>query len=124
MDVCLRGHEKLFFLHGLVVMPDHVHLVLVPTYDEDGQVSIPEVMQTVKGASAHLINKALGRKGRVWQEESFDRALRREEAIDIKVEYIINNPVRAGLVKSPSAYRWLWTKAMNGGTGVPARATV
>jgi REP element-mobilizing transposase RayT len=89
-------------------MPDHVHLVLAPKYDADGPVSIADIMQVIKGASAHRINKALGRRGKVWEEESFDRALRREESIGDKVDYIIGNPVGAGLVKNPLEYRWLW----------------
>jgi REP element-mobilizing transposase RayT len=46
-------------------MPDHAHLVLAPQSDASGPVSIPEIMHGIKGASAHRINKALGRKGKV-----------------------------------------------------------
>jgi putative transposase len=53
-------------------------------------------MQAIKGASAHRINRALRRKGKVWEEESFDRALRRDESIVDKVEYILGNPVGGG----------------------------
>jgi len=44
----------------------------------------------------------------VWQEESFDRILRKEESIDAAVIYMLGNPVRAGLVRSPSDYKWFW----------------
>jgi REP element-mobilizing transposase RayT len=98
----------MFRLYGLVVMPDHVHLLLAPLADPAGPVSIPEIMQAIKGASAHRINRALGRKGKVWEEESFDRALRRQESILEKLEYIIGNRVGAGLVSDPLEYRWLW----------------
>jgi putative transposase len=97
-----------FRLYAVVVMPDHVHLVLAPQYDANGPVSIAEIMHAIKGASAHRINKALGRNGKVWEEESFDRALRREESIGDKVDYILGNPVGAGLVRNPLEYRWLW----------------
>jgi REP-associated tyrosine transposase len=89
-------------------MPDHVHLVLTPKYDVNGPVSLAEIMQAIKGASAHRINNALGRKGKVWEEESFDRALRREESIGDEVDYILGNPVGSGLAESPLEYRWLW----------------
>src|SRR5204863_3674560 len=46
--------------------------------------------------------------GQIWQHESFDHVLRREESIEAKVQYICENPVRAGLVKHPHEYRWLW----------------
>jgi len=104
----MAGHEKKFHLYGLVVMPDHVHLLLAPLADAQGPISIAEIMQVIKGASAHRINRALGRNGRVWEEESFDRALRREESIVDKVEYMLGNPVGAGLVQNPLEYRWMW----------------
>ena len=61
-------------------------------------------MQAIKGASAHGINKLLNRRGKVWQEESFDRALRKEEQFEEKVYYMLENPVRAGLVSNPLDY--------------------
>ncbi len=108
VETCLTGNDKKFHLYGLVVMPDHVHLVLIPLSDERGPISIAEIMQAIKGASAHRINHALGRKGKVWEQESFDRALRREESIIDKVEYILGNPVGAGLASNPLDYRWIW----------------
>jgi putative transposase len=108
IETCLAGNGKKFRLYGVVVMPEHVHLVLAPLVDADGPVSISEIMQAIKSTSAHRINRVLGRKGRVWEEESFDRALRREESIVDKVEYILGNPVGAGLVSNPLEYRWSW----------------
>jgi len=91
-------------------MPDHVHLAFTPMPNERGDAPIHAIMQTIKSASAHRINKYLGRKGRVWQDESFDRAARSVENLRGKVEYMVGNPVRAGLVSNPSDYRWLWTE--------------
>jgi REP element-mobilizing transposase RayT len=89
-------------------MPDHVHLIFTPLYDGDSFYSIAEIMQGIKGASAHKINRLLNRSGQVWQRESFDRVLRREESVHAKVEYMVQNPVRAGLVKTAAEYVWLW----------------
>jgi putative transposase len=50
------------------------------------------------------------RRGTVWQQESFDRALRREEDVDQKIDYMLENPVRAGLVRNPLDYPWIWRK--------------
>ncbi|MGA7292144.1 MAG: hypothetical protein WBW53_05840 [Terriglobales bacterium] len=69
-----------------------------------------EILQAIKGASAHSLNRALGRSGPVWQEESFDHVLRSEESFAQKVEYIRQNPVRAGLVRRAEEYRWLWVE--------------
>ena len=108
MEVCLFGNGRNFQLHGIVVMPDHVHLVLTPLTDTKGTKSLPEILQALKSTSAHRINQALGRTGKVWQDESFDRALRHEERIQDKVEYMLGNPVGARLVRNPLDYPWLW----------------
>jgi len=110
LETCLRGDGYRFELHALVVMPDHVHLALTPRWDEQVSFSIPEIMQEIKSVSAHRITKETGHVGRVWQEESFDRALRHEEDLTGKIEYMLSNPVRAGLVQEASAYRWAWVE--------------
>jgi hypothetical protein len=65
-------------------------------------------MRLIKGRSAHFLNKLLDRHGPVWQEESFDHVLRSNESLSEKVNYICQNPVRAGLVGRETDYRWLW----------------
>jgi putative transposase len=114
LETCHAGNGKLFHLHAIVVMPDHVHLAISPMSDEDGEVPLPKILQAIKGASAHRINRYLGRRGRVWQDESFDRALRSTANLRGKIEYMLGNPVRAGLVSNPNDYRWLWTESRAG----------
>ncbi|PYX31756.1 MAG: hypothetical protein DMG80_09610 [Acidobacteria bacterium] len=99
--------------------PDHAHLIISPLRRPDGWCwCLPEIMQAIKGASARRINKLLNRKGPVWQQESFDHVLRSEESLDQKIEYLCNNPVRAGLVSSPDRYPWLWRASGDVGTGL------
>jgi putative transposase len=108
LRACLWGNNMRFDLHGVVVMPDHVHLVLTPLYAGNGFYSVAEIMQGIKSASAHQINHLFNREGQIWQHESFDRVLRHEESIRKKVVYVLENPVRAGLVKTVAEYKWLW----------------
>jgi REP element-mobilizing transposase RayT len=116
LDVCVFGNGKRFTLHGVVIMPDHVHLVFTPLFDENGFFSMAEIMQGIKSASAHRINRELGRRGKVWQKESFDHVLRREEKIGDKLDYIFANPVRAGLVGRSEEYPWLWRRVAENGS--------
>ena len=98
-------------LHAVVVMPDHVHLLLTPLRDEDGwPFPLVDILQCLKSATAHRINRLLGISGPVWEEESFDHVLRSDESLKEKCEYIRQNPVKAGLVKNPESYRWLWVE--------------
>jgi len=100
-------------LHTVVVMPDHVHLILTCLRRSDGWIySLPEIMRAVKGASARRINVLLGRKGPVWQEEFFDHVLRSNDSLAEKVDYVCQNPVRAGLVLQENQYSWLWRKKL------------
>ena len=108
LESCLRANGRKYDLYAAVAMPDHVHLICMPLRDEIGLISIPEITRTIKSESAHRINKALGRGGRVWQDESFDHILRGDESLRRKVQYILENPIRAGLITPPDEYRWIW----------------
>jgi REP element-mobilizing transposase RayT len=109
---CLHDHRKRYELYVAVVMPDHVHLILTPMVDERrAQIfSLIEIMQAIKGASARAINQRRKRRGAVWQEESFDRVLRSTEGLDAKLDYVLQNPVRKGLVGDWRKYRWAWQR--------------
>jgi len=99
-------------------MPDHVHVVLTPLVNEiKAEIySLAEIMDAIKGASAHKINRALSRKGKVWQTESFDRVLRTSEKLDEKMRYVLDNPLRKRLVSKASDYRWSWAADADIGT--------
>jgi REP element-mobilizing transposase RayT len=110
---CCHDHRKRYELYVAVVMPDHVHLILTPLIDERRRqiFSLIEIMQGIKGAAARRINQQIGRHGAIWQEESFDHVLRSSEGLDAKVEYVLQNPVRKGLIKHWSEYRWAWRRS-------------
>ena len=112
LDCCLHDNETRFDLRVAVVMPDHVHLIFTPLIDHEAKevCSLAKIMDAIKGASAHKVNKALARKGRVWQPESFDHVLRSSESLDAKIQYLLDNPVRKGLARSWQNYPWLWKK--------------
>ena len=112
---CLHDHETKLRVHGMAVMPDHVHMIFTPLKDkQDNPFGLAEIMNGIKGASAHAINKALNRRGRVWQKESFDHVLRSDESNQSKVQYICENPVRKKLVTSVDDYPWLWREWVEG----------
>ncbi len=61
-------------------------------------------MQRVKAVSAKNINIVRQSNGAVWQKCFYDHALRVEEDIRPVAEYIIANPIRAGLVIEVGLY--------------------
>jgi len=113
IDSCIHDDRVRYALYVAVVMPDHVHMILTPLIDRRlcETFSLIRIMQSIKGASARAINQKLNRNGPVWQEESFDHVLRSSEGLDAKVEYVLQNPVRKGLVGDWHGYRWCWKRA-------------
>jgi REP element-mobilizing transposase RayT len=106
LDSCIHGHNTKYNLRVALVMPDHVHLILTPLADVQRLriFSLHEILQAIKAYSARRINEQLGRRGQVWQRESFDHVLRCSESLDAKIAYVLANPVRAGLVNLPQEY--------------------
>lgn len=87
-DILFFKDGKEYDIIAFVIMPNHIHLLiwLMPGIDLDN------VMQSIKGYSAFAINKALGRKGRVWMKESFDRIVRSGPHLGHCINYIQQNP--------------------------------
>lgn len=82
-----------YTLGDFVVMPNHVHL-LVGGMARD---SMLKQVESWKKWTALQINRALGRIGRFWQDESFDHLVRSPAAFDKFRIYIAENPFKAKL---------------------------
>ena len=80
-----------------VVMPDHVHFFCRAELDSK---VLPMFMQKWKEWTSKRMTRELNIAGRVWQEEFFDHVLRSNESYSQKWDYVKENPVRAGLVKT------------------------
>jgi REP element-mobilizing transposase RayT len=90
-----------YILHAFVVMPNHVHLLATPA------VPLPKLTKSLKGITAKRANTMLALTGSpFWQEESYDHLVRHEEEFERIRNHIEANPVRAGLVREASEYRW------------------
>ena len=87
-------------LHAFVVMPNHVHLLCTP------EQRLPELVRKLKGPTAFHANKLLGRDGKFWQPEYFDRMVRNDREFLQIQRYIEWNPVKAGLAGDPGDFQW------------------
>lgn len=80
-------------------MPDHVHfLVQGNSESSDGR----RLIKLGKQYAAYAYSTKYGRK--LWQPGGFERVLRHEESSFTVARYIVENPVRAGLVKTVFEY--------------------
>jgi len=117
----LHFHGQRYHLHAWCVMPNHVHVLFQPL----GTWTMSKIVASWKSftgrrISAFLQTGALGAglkpggpttgspglqpDNRIWQREYFDRYIRDELHFANVVNYIHDNPVKAGLVKEPKQW--------------------
>ena len=92
-------------VQAFTVMSNHVHLLMTLHRDQ----GLGRTLQLVKGATARKCNEVLGRTGAFWQDERFDRVMRKNEFWPT-VRYILRNPLKAGLVADWKEYPWTYVK--------------
>lgn len=128
---CLLLEEQLRYyadaydveLLAYVIMPDHLHCLIWP----QGEKTFSDYMRGIKSFSAKKIIEVMHRWGahtpfennhrrgahtpppqKVWQDSFFTYLISSIQKLEEKLEYIRQNPVEAGLVATPEAYRWLY----------------
>jgi REP element-mobilizing transposase RayT len=78
---------------------ESLHLLITP------QVDVPGLLRRLKGVTAREGNQMLGRTGQpFWQREFYDRLVRNGDEFRRIRNYVLQNPVRAGLARSPEEY--------------------
>lgn len=55
-------------------------------------------MRLIKGSTARHCNQILNRSGAFWHHESYDHVVKSQLELQHVIAYILNNPVKAGLV--------------------------
>ena len=110
-------HDVRYHLDEYTVMPDHVHVLLRPLKTEQGWTSLSKITGGLKGWTAYRINGLLGRRGTLWQDETFDHVVRGPRDFRQIAHYIWMNPFRAGLVDNPAHWPWWGNGRFCGGLG-------
>lgn len=86
-------------IYAYCIMPDHVHLLL----SASNAKSVTAFVRELKGLSTRLA-WTYGIKGKLWQKSFYDHFLRKGEDIEKAVRYILDNPVRKGIVPAWRKY--------------------
>jgi len=94
--------EGLITLHCVVILPDHCHLM----FSLSGDKTLSEVMRLFKGRSSRLANRTLRRAGPLWQSAYYEHLIRDPGDAYSQWWYIVQNPVRRGLVEQWHDYPW------------------
>jgi REP element-mobilizing transposase RayT len=119
-------HSGGFAIFAYVIMPDHLHLIT------DGALKISDTLRFVNGISSHRIisylkeknyatslaklrdaEKARGHVYSLWDGHSHVLPLFSESLFMQRVNYIHQNPVRAGLAARAEDYRWSSVRCWN-----------
>jgi REP element-mobilizing transposase RayT len=101
-DAFVYGERKLglYELVAWVVMPNHVHIVVLPS------APVAKITKALKGFTGKQANKILKRSGPFWQDESYDQWIRDRYHLSSAVRYVELNPVKAGFVDRAEEWRW------------------
>src|SRR4030042_916866 len=74
-------------------MPDHVHLIITGI---DEKVDLLKVVSLFKQKTGFWMAK--NRLGAYWQKDFFDHVIKKDESISTNIKYILDNPVRKGII--------------------------
>ena len=94
---CRTAEEKGVWVGRYVLMPDHLHLFAAFAPNAP---SLSAWMKAFKGAISESLYKR-GFRSPFWQKGFFDHVLRSAESYGQKWQYVLDNPVRKGLVAKP-----------------------
>ena len=99
----LRLHSKLFNLdiESYCLMPNHVHLILVPHKKDNLALAVGRTHQKYTS----IVNKRENWRGYLWQGR-FSSFILDEKYLLAATRYVLLNPVKAGIVKKPWDYKW------------------
>ena len=123
---------KVYRLDAYCIMANHVHVVFAPlpmqpskvpqtfsSCPKDAQTeslcynTLSSIMQSLKGYTARKANQLLDRSGAFWQHESYDHCVRNPNEWQRIVTYVLNNPVKAGLVDEWEKWQWSFCRNPN-----------
>jgi putative transposase len=102
-------------VHAYTQMGNHYHLVV-----ETLEATLSTGMRQLNGVYAQGFNRRHHRTGHLFQGRFHAVLVDREEYLLELTRYVVQNPVRAGIVASPREWRWSSHRAMAGLAAAPA----
>jgi REP-associated tyrosine transposase len=98
-QILLAAARFEFAVLAYCLMPDHAHLLV---HGRSEHADLRRFAKRTKQSSGQRYQR--GANEPLWQEGYYDRVVRPEEDLSGIARYIIENPVRVGLVESPIDY--------------------
>ena len=98
IDTLEHYRGSAYQLHAFVVMPDHFHALITPV------AALERAVQFIKGGFSHRVKVELESNMEVWQKGFSDHRIRDAADFEIHIQYIHENPVKAGLCERPEDF--------------------
>ena len=94
-------------LYAVCVMPDHIHLLL--------GVKETNIIDLLGRWKSFVVQQLSNRTtcNTIWQRSFYDHVLKGEESIIETAEYIVGNPIRAGIANDILDYPYCWHRWMD-----------
>jgi putative transposase len=89
-------------LLGWCLMTNHFHLIVETRY-----ANLSAGMQRLNGVYAQWFNAWHSRKDHLFGKRFWAKRIRTDAQFDQTADYVLDNPVRAGLCTDPLDWRWL-----------------
>lgn len=101
-------------LDAFCIMSNHVHIVQEPLEIEPNEFhSLASIIHSVKSFTSNKCNQFLDQTGaKFWQAENYDHVIRNEGEWHRIMNYVLMNPVKAGLVNDWRNWPWTYCKYM------------
>ena len=99
-------NQKRYCLFAWAIMPNHVHVVARIFVGH----SLASIVHSWKSFTGKKANDLLGSQGPFWQREYYDHLIRNEIEFQRAIQYVADNPAKAGLKNWP----WVWVWGQDG----------
>lgn len=88
-------------LYAYCLMDNHVHLLIGVINNK-----LDVLMKRISVSYVYYFNRKYKRIGHLFQDRFKSESVESEQYLLEALRYILNNPVKAGMVKSPFEYKW------------------
>lgn len=112
IDSLLWYHNRhTWNLHCYCLMPDHLHIIVSLLESERSSTDSKSILNWIAHFKTYTTQQwhKSGGNGPLWQKSSFDSVIDQFEPVDDLIHYVLNNPVRKGLVDNWEDYPYCGT---------------
>lgn len=111
-EALLYRDKKEYDLFAFCIMSNHVHMIFQLLDDALSKTEFPvtNILRKLKSFTGLKANQKLERTGAFWHSESYDHVIRDQNELENTIRYVLNNPVKIGLVDNWKDWQYNYCK--------------